>query len=152
MYTKGVNAYRQTDVLTADPKKLVAMCYKGAIGSLKVVIQKDVDAERKVKSMQKAMDIIQELNASLDFEKGGQIAKNLDSLYNYMLRRLLYGEAHRETDAVVEVIGMLEELKGAWEEVFFGKKASNTISPSPHVAEQFENQMLTVAYGSHARL
>jgi flagellar protein FliS len=152
MNRKGVDAYRETDVLTADPKKLVVMCYEGAIDSLRVLKQEDVKAERRVESLQKAMDIIEELNASLDFEKGGQIAVNLDSIYNYMLRRLLYADTHRDSDAVGEVIGMLEELKGAWEEVFFGKRESVSVTPSLSVGDQPESQTLSGTYGAPARL
>jgi len=106
--------------MTADPKRLVLICYEGAIESLKIGKQKVIekDYEEKGRALTKAQDIINELLCSLDFEKGGAIARNLDSLYNYMLRRILHVEINKDISAIEEVIGMLNELKSAWEEIF----------------------------------
>jgi len=97
------------------------MCYEGIIDNLKIGKQKIVenDYEGKGKSLSKAMDIINELLCSLDFEKGGTIARNLDSLYNYMLRRILHAELEKDMGAVDEVIGIACEIKSAWEGAFF---------------------------------
>ena len=91
MYANGFDAYRQTNVLTADPKKLVIMCYEGAITNLRVARERYLSGEyeAKAKAVQKAQDIISELMHALDFEEGGQIARNLEALYNYMTRRIL---------------------------------------------------------------
>jgi len=106
-------------VLTADPKRLVLMCYEGTIDNLKIgkqqIAQKDY--EGKARALTKAQDIINELLCALDYEKGGSIAKNLDSLYNYMLRRIIHVDLKNDLRAVDEVIGMLTELKAAWEEI-----------------------------------
>jgi len=95
------------------------MCYEGAIDNLKLAKEKikEKDYEKKAKSIIKAQDIIEELMCSLDFEKGGEIAGNLSSLYNYMLRRILYGDVNRDISAIDEVIGMLNELMSVWREV-----------------------------------
>lgn len=124
MYQDKIGAYQRNDVLTADPKKLVTMCYTASITNLKVAKARLMDKqyEAKGKAIQKAMDIITELSAALNFEKGGTIAKNLDLLYQYMRHRILYAEVHRDLEAIDEVIGILEELGGAWKEVASGKK------------------------------
>ena len=121
MYNNGVQDYRRTNVMTADPKKLVLMCYEGAIDNLNIVKQKilEKDYEGKGMAIIKAQDIINELMCSLDFEKGGNIAKGLDLLYNYMLRRIIHGDVNRDVKAIDEVIGILAELKSAWEEAFY---------------------------------
>jgi len=123
MYSNGIQGYRRTNVITADPKRLVLMCYEGAIDSLKIGKQKYIekDYEGKVRAITKAQDIINELLCSLDFEKGGSIARNLDSLYNYMLRRIIHADVNKDLSALNEVIGMMNELKSAWEEVFYNK-------------------------------
>jgi flagellar protein FliS len=94
------------------------MCYEGAIDSLKLAKQKidEKDYEVKAKAINKAQDIIEELLCSLDFEKGGIIAKNLSSLYNYMKRRIIHGDVNQDMGAIDEVIGMLTELLSAWQE------------------------------------
>lgn len=121
MDSNGTQSYRRTKVLTADPKRLVLMCYEGTIDSLKIGKQKiaQKDYEGKARALTKAQDIINELLCALDYEKGGSIAKNLDSLYNYMLRRIIHVDLKNDLRAVDEVIGMLTELKAAWEEILY---------------------------------
>lgn len=121
MYRRGngANAYKQTSVTTADPKRLILMCYEGAITNLKTVKEKYVSGqyEAKGKALQKVYNILDVLMQSLDFKRGGKIAKNLDALYNYMSRRLLEADLKKDITAVDEVIHLLEELKSAWEEI-----------------------------------
>jgi len=121
MYNSGLQSYKKTNVVTADPKRLVLMCYEGAIDSLKIVKNRyaDNDFEGKYNAVNKVQDIINELQCSLDFEKGGAIASNLNSLYNYMLKRILHADVNQDMEAIDEVIRMLDELKSAWEEIFY---------------------------------
>jgi len=119
MYCNCVQSYRKTNVTTSDPVRLVILCYEGAIDSLKLAKQKmkEKDYEKKEKAIINAKNIIDELFCSLDFERGGAIATNLSSLYNYMIRRILHGDVNRDMGAIDEVIGMLNELLFAWREV-----------------------------------
>ena len=129
MYCNGVQSYRKTNITTSDPAKLIIMCYEGAIDSLKLAKEKirEKDYEKKAKAIIKAQDVIDELICSLDLEKGGAIASNLSSLYNYMLRRIVYGDVHRDMSAIDEVIGMLNELLSAWREV--ASKPESQVQP-----------------------
>jgi flagellar protein FliS len=130
MYSNGIQSYRKTSVVTSDPVKLVIMCYEGAIDSLKLAKQKiiDKDYEAKAKAIIKALDIINELLCSIDFEKGGTIAKNLEALYKYMWSRIMYADLNKETNSIDEVIGMLAELLSAWKEV--ASKPDSKIQPA----------------------
>ena len=130
MYGNGINAYKQTSVITADPKRLILMCYEGAISSLKTAREKYIskEYEAKAKDLQKAQRIIGELAMALDFEKGGEVARNLNSLYNYMLRRITEGDVKGDVKAFDEVILMLGELESAWKE----------IGAKPHVARSVD--------------
>lgn len=123
MYFNGIQSYRKTDIFTSDPARLVIMCYEGAIDSLKLAKEKikEKDYETKAKAIIKAQDIIDELLCSLDFEKGGVIAANLSRLYNYMLRRILFGDVNKDMSAIDEVIGMLSELLSAWQSIYSQK-------------------------------
>jgi flagellar protein FliS len=138
----GIQSYRRTNVVTADPGKLVIMCYEGAIDNLIIAKQKNAEKkyEEKSRHINKTKDIIDELTCSLDFEKGGLIARNLESLYNYMTRRILHADANRSMDALDEVVGMLRELLSAWEDVF-AKPDSETYPK----ATSDKNQMLQTA-------
>ena len=120
MYHNGIQSYRRTNVITADSGKLVLMCYEGAIDNLIIAKKKydEKDHEGKYKAITKAQNIIDELMCSLDFEKGGSIARNLESLYNYITRRIIHADVNRDLSAFEEVIGMLRELLSAWEEVY----------------------------------
>jgi flagellar protein FliS len=130
MYCNGVQSYRKTNITTSDPVKLVIMCYEGAIDSLKLAKEKikEKDYEKKAKAIIKAQDIIEELICSLDFEKGGEIANNLESIYNYMLRRILQGDLNIDVGPIDEVIGMFTELLSAWQEV--ASKPDSEIQPA----------------------
>ncbi len=124
MYDKGIGAYQQAGILTADPKRLVLMCYEEAIRNLKIAKAKFIsrDYEEKAHALQKAMDFIYALNTALDFEKGGNIASNLHALYNYMTHRLLQADLKRDLRAMDHIIWILVELKSAWEEIFTGQR------------------------------
>jgi len=130
MHRNGIDAYRQTNVTTADPKRLVLMCYEGAISNLKIAREKYAsnEYEAKAKAIQKAQDILILLLQSLNFEKGDKIAVSLEALYNYMLRRLVDGDIKKDARIIDEVIYLLEELESAWEEIFRTSENSSFIS------------------------
>ncbi len=124
MYGNGACTYQQTSIMTAEPKRLVLMCYDGAISSLRRAKEKyeTEEYEAKARAVQTFQDIVNELLCALDFEKGGQIATNLQSIYDYAIRRVLQADIAKETKGFDEVIGMLQELKEAWEEISYGKQ------------------------------
>ncbi len=132
MYEAAARSYQQTNFLSADPLKLVRMCYEGAIGSLKVSRDAYIarDYENKGKALVKTLDIIHELNASLDMEKGGDVAKNLRALYLYMTQALVEADLKKDLNVFDKVIHMLEELESAWQELAFGHSESASHSPS----------------------
>ena len=119
MYQKVANTYQQTNVFTANPAKLVIMCYEGAISSLKLArnAYAEKDYETKGKALQKAIDIINELNASLDVSKGGEIAANLRALYLYITQTLMDADLKRDLNVFDGSICLLEELASAWKAV-----------------------------------
>jgi len=122
MYGKGIGAYKRTGVMTADPKKLVLMCYEEAIRNLKIARAKYVSCEyeEKARALIKAQDFICALNSSLDLEKGGEIAANLQALYNYIMHRVTESDLKRDLKSIDHIIGILAELKSAWEEILNG--------------------------------
>ena len=139
----GLQAYQKTDVITADPKKLVIMCYEGAIYSLKMAKAKFYvqDYEAKGRAIQNALDILNELRAALDFEKGAEVARNLDSLYSFWTQQILKADRQKDTRALDQVAAMLEEIKSALEEAYYGQKDSQTISlpfdkPAPRLVPE----------------
>ncbi len=114
----GYEAYRKTQIQTADQGSLILMCYEGAINFLKkaAMAQREHDEQARIKALAKAQNILWELTNSLNYD-AGEIANNLESLYNYMIRRIVDAEYHNSLDAMNEVISYLQELKGSWEQI-----------------------------------
>lgn len=113
------NAYKNNSVTAASPTKLVLMLYDGAIKFLKQAEQalevKDVSQANKY--IQKAQDIIMEFMTTLNFEEGGDIARNLHKLYDYMFRRLVSANVNKDVEGVIEVKKYLEELRDTWAQI-----------------------------------
>ncbi len=132
MYEAATKSYRNTNVLSADPLKLVRMCYEGAIGSLKLSRDAYIarDYEAKAKALAKTLAIIHELNTSLDMKRGGDVAKNLRGLYLYMTQALTEADLKRNLKVFDEVIHMLEELESAWKALAFGTPENTSPIPS----------------------
>jgi len=132
MNETGINAYKQSNVITADPKRLVILCYDRVISNLKLAQESYVskDYETKAKCVQKAQDIICELMNALDFEHGGEVAKNLFSLYNFLNRHILEADLKMDIKAISEDIKMLEELKSAWQGIFYATAKPAGIEPA----------------------
>jgi flagellar protein FliS len=120
----GIGAYQQVGAITADPKRLVLMCYEEAIRNLKIARAKYVsrDYEEKARALIKAQDFICALNSALDFEKGGEVASNLHALYNYMMHSLTEADLQRDLKAIDHIVWMLMELSAAWEDILNGHR------------------------------
>lgn len=129
MVGAGFQTYRRTDVVTADPKKLVIMCYEGALHSLKTARVKYAakEYEAKANAIQNVLDILNELRAALDFEKGGGIARNLESLYSFWITNIIKADQHRDLSVLDQVATMIEEIKSALEEAYFGSEEEQTL-------------------------
>jgi flagellar protein FliS len=133
---RGVNAYAnvglETGIAAASPHKLIVMLYDGALvallGAKNNMAAGNIAA--KGSAISKAITIIDNgLRASLDKEAGGEIAANLDALYDYMSRRLLEANLKNDTAIVDEVHRLLSDLREAW--VAIGDKAGQ---PAPAAA------------------
>jgi flagellar protein FliS len=148
MNTTAVNAYTKVgldvSVASADPHKLILLLYQGAltaIGSAKTqMLKKDIAA--KGKSISHAIMIIDEgLKASLDQNAGGELAQNLSALYDYMCQRLLIANLKNDMSALDEVLGLLTELKGAWEQI--RPEMAKAERPAPQPARPAKTAALT---------
>jgi flagellar protein FliS len=118
---RGVNAYAnvglETGIASASPHKLIVMLYDGALVAL-LSAKTNIAANNiaaKGTAISKAITIIDNgLRASLDKNAGGEIAANLDALYDYMSRRLLHANLKNDVPAIEEVHRLLSDLREAW--------------------------------------
>lgn len=110
----------------ASPHRLVYLLLDGALSRLALArsAMETSDAAQKGRMIGSAMSIVSALRSNLDVGAGGQIAVNLESLYDYMNRRLLDASVRNERAAVDEVIGLVRELASAWDAMPAQVKAS----------------------------
>jgi len=108
--------YKRQDIQTATPGKLVVMLYDGALKHLDLAksAYEQNDYESKVHAIGKCRAIVLELLGALDFDKGGDIAKNLQSVYLYTLGRLRDADMKKDTQALLETRHILADLREAW--------------------------------------
>ena len=118
-YGRTLGQYEKISVETAGRMDLVLLCYEKAIQHLDKsrTLCEEKKYNEKLVTFDKALGIINELSAALDMEKGGEIAKNLDAIYNYLMRRLLQGDVKRDLTAYDEAIRILSDLREAWESI-----------------------------------
>lgn len=115
----GVDTYKDTAVTTQSKGRLIVMLYDGAVRFLKLAI-KELEVgnlEAKNQYINRAQDIINELNAILDMSAGGEIASNLRRLYLFMNSRLAQANAKRDPQIIREVITLLDELNQGWKAI-----------------------------------
>lgn len=110
------NAYKNNEVMTASRTKLVVMLYDGAIKNLKLAefALEEKKVEKVNEHLKKTQDIIAEFMSTLNFEQGGEIALNLQQLYEYMYHKLIRANIDKDIEAVREVRGYLKELRDTW--------------------------------------
>jgi flagellar protein FliS len=113
-------------VAGASPTRLVQIMFEQVLAQLAAAQGcmariKDnrpvVDVVAKGAAIGKASRLIGQLNASLDMERGGQIAENLRALYDYMLNRLTLANAVNDAQIVAEVVNLVREIKIGWDQI-----------------------------------
>ena len=111
--------YRATKVETAGSVDLIVMLYQGAVRfirtGLEALDRRDFKAVNE--NFIKAQNIVVELRGSLNHEDGGDIAKQLSSLYDYCYRQLIMANVKKDPAPAREVIGILRDLGTAWQQV-----------------------------------
>jgi len=113
-------------VADASPARLVQVMFEHILANLATAqgcmerIKNNLplnDVIVKCKAMGKAVRLIGQLDATLDMEKGGQIAANLHNLYLYMLGRLTTANAENDANIVIEVSDLVRKIKSGWDQI-----------------------------------
>jgi flagellar protein FliS len=113
-------AYRSvaahSGVAAADPHKLIVMLMDGAlervVGARGAMDHGQLDARNHL--IHRAVEIVQELRASLNLEAGGPIAANLADLYDYASRQLVRANISSSPELLDEVANLLRQIRSAW--------------------------------------
>jgi flagellar protein FliS len=133
----GLNAYKRVAVEAAvdpgNPHQLVLMLYDGALESLRgcsaLIARRDIAG--KGAAIGRAVRILEEgLKAAVDRSAGGLLPRQLVELYDYMIMRLLQANLRNDTQALAEVIALLEDLRGAWAQIRGSTPTAAPVAPA----------------------
>ncbi len=110
---------RISGVTDADPHRLVMMLLEGALGKIAIVkgLMAREETAKKGEVIGQAIAIIGGLKSSLNIEAGGELARNLDNIYEYIEGRLLKANMKNDVSILNEVSGLLHEIKSGWESI-----------------------------------
>lgn len=135
-------SYRQVSTLTAPPGQIILMLYDGALAAMERALpgfslEDPAQANMVVhNNLQRALEIIRELNYALNMDQGGECAITLRRLYDYFDRRLWDSNVRKHRNGVDEVIRHLSELRDAWATMLSKQEvgSSQAIEPPPALA------------------
>lgn len=107
----------QTSITDADPHKLIQLLYNGALERINMAKARMQarDFEGKGRLISKTIEIVGGLRSFLDFDQGGELAIQLESLYDYMERTLLEASARNDVAKLDEVASLLRSVKDGWD-------------------------------------
>ena len=121
---RAASAYQrinvETSMHTIDQHQLVSLLYEGVLSSIATArgALARGDVLTKCNSVSKAVRIIEEgLMTALDREAGGELAQNLEALYDYSLRRLILANAHNDDAMLAEVAHLFEPIAQGWNQI-----------------------------------
>jgi len=124
-------AYREQEVLTAPPERIIGYLYQGLERFL-LQAKAGVEAGESVRVGEiagKAQGIVWELLGALDMEKGGKLAEDLAALYRFMIDRIVKGGLEKRSEPFDEALRVLEPLKEGWNELLV-KRGGTGASPA----------------------
>ena len=125
MYSQsGANSYQkvglESAVMSASPHQLIVMLFDGAHSALvraRLFLEQG-DLVSKGQALSHAISIIDNgLKAGLDMDVEGELPRNMASLYDYMVRRLLQSNLHNDVEGIIEVEGLLNNIADAWKQI-----------------------------------
>lgn len=119
MPTQELTSYKKTQVETATPLQLVVMLYDGAMANVRVAREAIAtrDVAKKTQAVDKLLAILGELQGTLDMERGGDIAANLNALYTYFCEQVVEASVKLEPAPLDNVLTLMTSIRSAWYEI-----------------------------------
>ena len=119
MHNRSLRNYKTTQILTSDAGRIVLMLYDAAISDLEQAA--DLTREKKyaerAKKIERATDIVFELLASLDHDRGGEIATNLSQIYCFLALEIVRAIQKNDPDAILRCRDVLMPLREGWSQI-----------------------------------
>lgn len=124
----GAKAYHKTSIETASKERILLMLYEACIRNLKKCKTAMLAKQMADKGLYlgKAQDIINELSNSLNFDVGGELSKQLESLYLHLFEQTTQANIQNDPNKIDHSIKILETLYSGWKEVIEKQSAKNT--------------------------
>lgn len=149
MYGKNAHhTYKSVQITTTERGRLLLMMYDGGIKFLKQARAglEENDIPKFCRFLSKGQAIIAELMNTLDFEKGGKIAQDLDRLYDFMLFYLTEANLYRDGSRITRVIGLLDVVYQAYREIIEGPKRADlaTAEEDPRLGEAVKRVQISL--------
>jgi len=112
----ALNSYTQAKVLGGSPVEMIIVLYDGAIEYLNKAATGITmrNLQIKLKYIDRTLAILRELDRSLNFEAGGEVALNLHELYFYMMKELVLANINHDGDKLMQLSGLLTNLREGW--------------------------------------
>lgn len=116
---KKLFAYQSIDSAGKSTPELLVQVYDGTVRKMRQAVDayEKKDHETGYEALEKAKTVMVHLYTSLDNEKGGEIAEKLGQLYAFVVERINYVEATKDTGTINDCIGILENIRSAWAEL-----------------------------------
>lgn len=116
----------RSQVEGAPPERLVQLMLEGALDRVSLARgdMENGEVAAKGERIGKAISLVEGLRASLDHERGGELAGNLDALYEYIARRLMEANLRNDVAILDEVSRLLREIKQAWDRIVGGAETA----------------------------
>jgi flagellar secretion chaperone FliS len=117
--SRAAQAYRRVESESRSPLELVVMMYDGALRFLEEASEAvdRGDLRARAHAVSRVLAIIGELQNTLDVEKGGAVADQLDDLYTYLTSRLLDVALKQDVTAIEEARKLLTPIRDAWSQI-----------------------------------
>ncbi len=115
----GAQAYATTQISTASSVQVVVLLYDGAISSMKLAQEGIVASnfQDKARFIDRALRVVGELSASLNMEEGGNVAKDLQRLYEYIQFEVTQANLKNEPSRLEGPIRCMSVIREAWQEL-----------------------------------
>jgi len=119
----AMNEYKKAgvhaEVMEADPHRLIQMLMEGALDRISIAkgAMQQKNVALKGERISSAISIVEGLRASLNMEAGGDISANLESIYDYMSRRLMEANLNDDAEILDEVADLMRKIKSGWDEI-----------------------------------
>lgn len=136
MNEHAAHTYKQQQVNTATPAKMVFMLFEKTLSRLQEAqnaIEKN-DIQARCNANCSAQELIAHLSNTLDMEQGGEIAANLERLYTHCMLRLMDVDRKNDPEAAAEVITLLTPLRNSWAEL--AEKSEGELRQAVMTAQQ----------------